>query len=73
MFREVQQRIAFIGRGKADVAMLSFWKRLRAERNPLPRVVKKFRGVIGFFLVLLPVSETVFKSRVPGALQAPAL
>jgi hypothetical protein len=32
VFREVQQRISAVGSaGKADIAMLSFWKRLRAD------------------------------------------
>jgi hypothetical protein len=32
MFREVQQRISAAGSaGKADIAMLSFWMRLRAD------------------------------------------
>ena len=42
VFREVQQRIAAVGSfGKADIAMLSFWKRLRADT----RWVRKLLGL----------------------------
>jgi hypothetical protein len=40
VFREVQQRItATGGAGKADIAMLSFWKRLRADTRWVSRLL----------------------------------
>jgi hypothetical protein len=41
VFREVQQRLsATDGAGKADIAMLSFWKRLRADTRWVPRLLR---------------------------------
>jgi hypothetical protein len=41
VFREVQQRISAVGSaGKADIAMLSFWKRLRADTRWVPRLLE---------------------------------
>jgi hypothetical protein len=41
VFREVQQRISATGSaGKADIAMLSFWKRLRADTRWVPRLLR---------------------------------
>lgn len=40
VFRETQRRISAAGSaGKADVAMLSFWKRLRADTRWVPRLL----------------------------------
>lgn len=40
VFREVQQRISAMGNaGKADIAVLSFWKRLRADTRWVPRLL----------------------------------
>ena len=41
VFREVQQRISAVGSaGKADIAMLSFWKRLRAGTPWVTRLLR---------------------------------
>jgi len=41
VFREVQQRISAAGSvGKADIAMLSFWKRLRADTRWVTKLLQ---------------------------------
>jgi len=62
VFREVQQRIsATDSAGKADIATLSFWKRLRADTRWVPKLLElpdsEVRGVTGPAVVAVREGE----------------
>jgi hypothetical protein len=64
VFREVQQRIAAVGSiGKSDIAMLSFWKRLRADtpwvRKLLGLADVEVRGVTALAVIASRTGDSI--------------